>query len=335
MSLADARTIDLHAHAVLEETFGTAGGFGPRLEQEADGTPVFHIGDYTLRGVRYRGGPFMDVDRRVEAMDAAGIDWQLLSPNPLTYFHHIPAGDAAAFCRRHNDALAATVARFPGRLGGAAALPIQDVPAAIAELERAVGDLGLLAAYIGTDLPHGLDDAVMDPFYEAVVALDVPLFLHPAPAGIDGPPGSPALKRYELDILAGFTAQETVAVATLVFGGVLHRHPALDVCISHGGGAVALVWGRLEAATRKRPWVPDWLRQEEAFAAAMRRIWYDVHMHDARAQALLSERVGTERLVYGTNFAGWDAPDRYQPPAVDAPLTDNARRLLRAEGRSR
>lgn len=329
MSLADAAVIDIHAHAVLEETFGAAGPYGPELFEDADGAPVFRIGDYRLRNVRYRGGPFMDVDLRLARMTEAGIDWQLLSPNPLTYFHYIPAPEAIAFCRRHNDALARTVVRAPDRLGGAAALPMQDIPAAIAELRRAVNELGMLAAYIGPDFPHGLDDPEMDAFYAAVVDLNVPLFLHPAPAGIDGPPGSPALKRYELDIMAGFTAQETVAVATLIFGGVLHRHPGLDICISHGGGAVALAWGRLEHAARKRPWAGPHLKGEHAFAEQAGRLWYDIHMHDTRAVDLLAERVGTSRFVYGTNFAGWDAPERFEAPTCDAPLADNARRLLR------
>jgi aminocarboxymuconate-semialdehyde decarboxylase len=329
MSLKTARVIDIHAHAVLEETFGTAGSFGPELYAEADGTPVFRIGDYRLRGVRYAGSPFMDVDVRVAAMDRSGIDWQLLSPNPLTYFSHIPAQDALSFCRRHNDALAATVARHPDRLGAAAALPMQDIPAAIAELRRAVRDLGMVAAYAGTDIASGLDAPEMDAFYEAVIDLNVPLFLHPAPDGIDGPAGSPALRKFELDILVGFTMQETTAVATLVFGGVLHRHPELDVCISHGGGAAALVWGRLAHATHKRGWVPDHLKSDGAFEAQMQRIWYDIHMHDARALDLLVERVGTSRMVYGTNFAGWDAPEVFVAPAIDAPLADNARTLLR------
>lgn len=329
MSLKDAPVVDIHAHAVLEETFGTAGTYGPELFDD-DGVPVFRIGDYRLRGVRYRGSAFMDVEVRIAAMDRSGIGWQLLSPNPLTYFHYIPAPEATAYCRRHNDALAALAARYPDRLGAAVALPMQDIGAAIAELRRAVGELGMMAAYIGTDFPHGLDDQAMDPFYETVTDLDVPLFIHPAPAGIDGPPGSPALQRYELDIMAGFTAQETVAVATLVFGGVLHRHPKLDICISHGGGAAALIWGRLEHATHKRAWVPDHLKAEGAFAEQMRRLWFDIHMHDDRAVQLLAERVGTERFVYGTNFAGWDAPAVFTPPAINASLADNARALLRA-----
>jgi aminocarboxymuconate-semialdehyde decarboxylase len=334
MSIETAKVIDIHAHAVLEETFGTAGAFGPELLAEPDGTPVYRIGDYRLRGVRYRGSPFMDLDVRIAAMDKSGIDWQLLSPNPLTYFHYIPAEEAIRFCRRHNDALAAWAERYPDRLGAAAALPMQDVEAAIAELRRAVRDLGMVAAYIGTGMPQGLEDPEMDRFYEAVVELDIPLFIHPGPEGIDGPPGNAALRRYDLDIICGFTAQETAAVATLLFGGVIHRHPGLDICISHGGGATALIWGRLEKAILKRPWAPDHLKQEGAFARQLGRLWYDVHMHDERAVDLLAERVGTQRLVYGTNFAGWDAPDKFTPPKLDAPLADNARTLLRA-GRER
>lgn len=329
MSLKDAKVIDIHAHAVCEETFGTAGSFGPELYAEDDGTPVFRIGDYRLRGVRYAGSPFMDVDVRIAAMDRSGIDWQLLSPNPLTYFHFIPAAEAASFCRMKNDMLAGLVDRYPDRLGAAAAVPIQDVPAAIAEARRAVRELGHKAVYIGTSMPHGLDDPIMDPFYAAVAELNVPLFIHPAPDGIDGPAGDPALRRYELDIMVGFTMQETLAVSTLLFGGVLHRHPDLDICISHGGGAIALIWGRLEHATHKRAWVPDHLKRDGAFEEQLGRLWYDIHMHDDRATELLVERVGTQRLVYGTNFAGWDAPAQFVPPKVDAPLADNARRLLR------
>lgn len=331
MTLKAARSIDIHAHVVLEEVMGMAGAWGPEILQEADGTPVFRIGDYRLRNVRYRGSAFMDAEVRLAAMDAAGIDFQVLSPNPLTYFHHIPADEAVAFCRAHNDALAAMAARHPDRLGGFAALPVQDVDAAEAELGRAVEELGLLGAAIGTDFPHGLDDPSMDPLYRRLVQLDVPLFIHPGPAGIDGPAGSPALKRHELDILTGFAAQETAAVATVIYGGVTHRHPELDLCFSHGGGAVALLFGRLEHATHRRAWMPEHLRDEGAFGAALGRLWFDVHMHDDRALELLIERVGTDRLVYGTNFAGWDQPRHVDDLRIDVDLAGNARRLLRAD----
>jgi aminocarboxymuconate-semialdehyde decarboxylase len=330
MSLSTARTIDIHAHAVLPEIMGAAGVHGPELYSDPDGTPIFRIGEYRLRGVRYAGSPFMDPDVRLAAMDRAEIDFQLLSPNPLTYFHFIPAADAIAFCRKHNDAMAALVARYPDRLGGTATLPMQDIPAAIAELERAVRELGLLGAYIGTDLTITLDDPALDPFYAKLVELDVPLFLHPGPAGIDGPAAPLQLSCFELDIIAGFAAQETAAVATLIYGGVINRHPRLDVCISHGGGSIALLYGRLKNAVQKRKWVPEHLKPEGAFDAQLSRIWYDAHMHDPASLDLLVARVGGDRLVYGTNFAGWDAPDHKEDAPAGIDFTANARRLLRA-----
>ena len=98
--------IDIHAHVVLESVLGAAGDLGPELD---DGDPstgrpsCFRVGSYNLFGVRYRGSAFMDLNLRIEAMDTAGIDMQVLSPNPLTYFSHVDAEWAERFCRRHND----------------------------------------------------------------------------------------------------------------------------------------------------------------------------------------------------------------------------------------
>ena len=64
----------------------------------------------------------------------------------------------------------------------------------------------------------------------------------------DGPVGDPVLRRFDLDLIVGFAAQETIAVANLIYGGVLERHPKLDVCISHGGGATGFLFGRMALA---------------------------------------------------------------------------------------
>jgi aminocarboxymuconate-semialdehyde decarboxylase len=246
--------------------------------------------------------------------------------------HFIPADDAIRFCRIHNDALARIVGDRSARLAGLAALPLQSPAAAAAELRRAVTELGLVGAGFGTDAPLSLDDPAMDVLYAEAVRLDVPLSIHPGPAGIDGPPGDAALKRFELDIIAGFAAQETLAVATLVYGGVLDRHPGLDICFSHGGGATALLAGRMAKGARKRPWSPPALRAEGAFEARLRRFWFDTHIDHPQVLPLLAAVVGDDHLVYGTNFSGWDAPDAQDgghAPIAPA-LADNARRLLRA-----
>ena len=148
-----SKIIDLHAHVVLEAGFGQAGKFGPELAKDNDGVPFFRIGQYQMKPMEYRGTVFMEIDQRLERMEQMGIDQQMLSPNPLTMFHHIPAETANHFCKIHNDAMAEIVAANPGRFFGAACLPMQSPDLAIKELERATSQLGLIAAYTGTDFP--------------------------------------------------------------------------------------------------------------------------------------------------------------------------------------
>ena len=318
--------IDVHAHTVLPGVMGCAGEYGPELGVGPEGRPRFRVGSYVLDGVDYRGTPFMDPDVRLRLNDHLGIDLQMLSPNPITYFHHIEPEVAAGFCRWHNDELAALVARYPDRFLGAAQLPMQDVAAATAEFRRAVGDLGLVAAYIGTDFGIDFDDERLDPFWATAVELGVPVFIHPAPWGIDGPLRDERIRKYDLDLSVGFMFEETMAMAHLIYGGVLDRHPGLDICMSHGGGACAYMLGRLEHQGRTRPWA---LGNPVDFQGAMRRMWFDNHVHDDDSLVLLERKVGRDRLVVGTNLAGWDAPkEPDQIPFVDA-YDDNARRLLR------
>ena len=151
--------IDVHAHVVLGGVMGCAGHYGPELGVGPEGRPRFRVGDYVLDGVDYAGSPFMDLDVRLALNDHLGIDLQVLSPNPITYFHHIEAEIAAGFCRWHNDELAVVVAAHPDRPRG-----VRPAPDAghrrvrSSELRRAVEGCGLLGAYIGTDFGTDLDD---------------------------------------------------------------------------------------------------------------------------------------------------------------------------------
>ena len=117
-------------------------------------------------------------------------------------------------------------------------------------------------------------------------------------------------------------------MACLIYGGVLDRHPGLDICMSHGGGACAYMLGRLEHQGRTRPWARA---QPVDFQGAMQRMWFDNHVHDDDSLALLEKKVGRDRLVVGTNLAGWDAPSEPdQIPFVEA-YDANARLLLRLD----
>ena len=324
--------IDVHAHIVLEGTMGCAGHYGPELSHDEQGRPRFRVGDYVLHGVRYRDSPFMDVNRRLALMDHLGLAQQMLSPNPITYFHHVEAPVAIDYCRWHNDEMATVVADHPDRFLGAAQLPMQDLDAACAELRRSVHELGLAAAYIGTDFGRTFDDPDLDALWETAVQLDVPVFIHPAPAGIDGPLRDPRIRAFDLDLSLGFLYEETLTVACLLYGGVLDRHPRLDVCLSHGGGASAFMAQRLHHGGQTRPWARE---RPVDVLSGLQRLWFDQHVADDLALELLTARVGADRLVVGTNLAGWDAPTEPQHVHGDPRYTANARRLLRMDRTSK
>ena len=329
MSFANAQTIDVHAHIVLAGSTGMAGKYGPEIGARADGQPWYRIGDYYLHGVNYTESPFMNIDLRLAAMQEAAIDFQVLSPNPLTYFHYIDARSAINFCQKHNDALASLVHNNSDKLAGLAALPMQDIPAACEELQRAVSELKLWGAGIGSDFGLPLNSPVLDPLYERLVKLDVPLYIHPAPVGIDGPKGDPNLRQFDLDLLVGFPTQEAIAVSTLIFGGVLERHPKLRIYLSHGGGAIPILLGRLKQATLKRPWVSDFLKQDGAFESQLSKLWFDTHVMNKEVLEFVKSMMGTDHLLLGTNFAGWDQHGIEQDQNWNQLLADNARHLFR------
>lgn len=326
--------IDLHAHVVLDAALGRAGPLGPWLDDGDEATgrpPSFAVGDYRLVGVRYRGTPFMDLAARLDVMDRLGIELQVLSPNPLTFFSHSDPGWTASFCRDHNDAMAALVALAPDRLAGFAQLPMQDPAAAVAELRRAVTGLGLLAPYVDTDPGRPLDAPELDERGEACVELDVPVFCHPAPDGIGRPRRDARLERFDGDLWLGFAYEETLAVSALVLGGVLDRFPTLDVCVSHGGGTTSWLAERMAHAARTRPWASAALREPGAVEARLRRLWWDAHVGGPHALGALLDTFGPDHVVGGTNLAGWDQSDdpALGDRALGAAMDANARRLLR------
>ena len=268
----------------------------------------------------------MENNLRIEAMDNLGIDLQLLSPNPLTMFHRIEGDIANEFCKIHNDAMVESINEYPDRLLGSATLPMQDVDAACKELERAVKELGLSAVSTGTDYPFGLDDPRLDDFYKTVIELDIPLFLHPASTGGEKGPDDWRMGRYDMSIMLGYAYEETLAVATLIIGGVMDRHPDLDICISHGGGAMPYLIERFSEMSEFRDWAPEGV-QKNGFVNELKRLWFDAHVHGEKSQKMLFDLIGEDRLVYGTNFGGWDTPKELEKFAPD--LTGNAKKLLR------
>jgi predicted TIM-barrel fold metal-dependent hydrolase len=158
----------------LEEHFATPASLdGPdrRLKERAE-----QVGGRFAKLV----ADLLDIgEGRVAAMDAAKVDMQALS---LTApgVEQLEVEEAKAFARSTNAALAEAVRRHPTRLFGLAALPIGDPAAAVAELERAVGEHGFKGIVInGHHRGRYLDDSFFWPVLARAEAMKLPIYLHP------------------------------------------------------------------------------------------------------------------------------------------------------------
>ena len=192
----------------------------------------------------------------------------------------------------------------------------------------------MLGGYVGTEFGTPLDAPAMDALYETCVELDVPLFLHPTQSGIDGPLLDGRLRRWDLDLVLEYSFEEALAAATLIFGGVLRRHPGLDICLSHGGGSLALVLSKLRKLAERRPASPEWLKPAGVFDRQLGRLWFDCHVTGAAEFAFVTGALGTDQLVYGTNFGGWDRGTGPDVADLVPTLNANAARLLRLDARA-
>ncbi len=173
-------------------------------------------------------------DLRIKEMDAAGIDYVILSQTGPGVQVEKDVAVAIARSRENNDFLAAQVARNPTRFGAFATLPMQDPKAAVQELERTVKTLGFKGALVNGHT-HGVyyDAPAYDVFWESLQALDVPLYLHPFDAY--GPihvyTGHPEIK----GATWGWGAETAAHALRLLFGGVFDRFPGVKVILGHMG----------------------------------------------------------------------------------------------------
>jgi predicted TIM-barrel fold metal-dependent hydrolase len=198
-------------------------------------------------------GPLCDLgEARIDAMDAAGIDVQVLSlTSPGT--EQLAAAAAEPLAREANDFLAAAVRRHPRRFAGFAALPTAAPEAAAAELERTVREHGFKGAVINGHVGgRYLDDPFFWPILARAEALQVPIYLHPTP-----PPQPVIAASYSgfsplVDSLLagpgwGWHVETAVHVIRLILGGALDRHPKLQLVVGHLGETLPFMLPRLDA----------------------------------------------------------------------------------------
>ena len=297
------RTIDIHAHLVPTALWRAADAgrdwHGFRHEPgDGVGSVVGHGKRIPFSSPKVR----FTAAERLADMDAQGVDVQVLSIHTPFFGYHLDPAAGRALAREVNDEIAELVRQWPARFAGLATLPVQDVGAAIAELERAVTVLGLKGAELDTVVNgENWDEPRFLPLFRAAEALGAVLFFHPQPqlnfmvdrAGRHGLPNS-----------LGVIVEDAIVVAVLILGGILDACPDLKACIAHGGGPACYAMGRLDRAWHG---TPASRRIPQPPSAYQRRLYYDTVTGSEEALRFLLDRVGVDRIVLGSDwpFVPW------------------------------
>lgn len=289
---------DVHAHCIPSALVDLLRADGHRFGIEVISDEK---GESALIDGRVRLPPFRsilgDMEARIAAMDATGVGTQIISSWVDLTAYALKPETGASYSRRFNQIIAEEAVRHPGRLLGLGTVPLQSPQLAAEELRFAVEDLGLVGVEIATTVDGvDLDQAGLDPFWEAAAALRCLVLVHPCNPlpGVD-------LKRNFLDNMIGRPTESTIAVAHLLFSGVIERYPDLVICMVHGGGFIPYQIGRMQRGFDAVPHQTAGHITVPPEDLAL-RLYYDTVLHSSRALEYLVEWAGAERVVMGSDY---------------------------------
>ncbi len=246
------------------------------------------------------------LEERIAEMDKLGVGMQALTVYGDFNKYDLPPVLAKAAFEACNDEVAAMVDEHPDRFVGLGIIPMQDVEAAVAELERVVGDLGLRGVTIKDHINgHTLDEPQFLPFWEAAEHLGAVVEFHQGSTIV-----FERIPRYFLENTVGNLVERTLTFGALVQGGVMDRFPRLKVCLLHGGGYAAFGIARMDkgweaakldymvkySAEESRQSLP---KPPSSYAGSF---YYDCATFSEPTLRFLIDTVGIDRVVFGTDY---------------------------------
>ena len=244
---------------------------------------------------------------RIDLMDRCGVAFAILSLNGPAVQAETETAKAIDMARRANDLLANEIGKRADRLGGFAALPMQDPEAAIRELERAVVDLGLLGANVngfsetvGSTTHLYYDRPEYRPFWAAIEKLEVPFYLHPRNPFFDDMPffdDHPWLTYASW----AYALETAMHALRLMCSGLFDDHPRLQMVLGHLGERIPFDLWRADNVLQKNPKGMPARQTLRTYMQTNVHVSTSGQFHDPPLH-LAIEEMGAERVLFSIDY---------------------------------
>jgi aminocarboxymuconate-semialdehyde decarboxylase len=290
-------TIDIHTHILPENipNFNAKFGYGGfvQLEHHKPCCARMMIGEKFFREIEDN---CWSATKRIEECTHSTVDVQVLSTIPVMFNYWAKAQDCLEVSQFLNDHIANIVAKYPKKFVGLGTIPLQNISMAIEELKRCK-EIGMRGVQIGSHVNDwNLNDQNLFPFYEACEALDMCIFVHPWEMM-----GQEKMQKYWLPWLVGMPAETSLAICSMIFGGVFEKFKKLRVAFAHGGGSFPFTLGRIEHGFNCRP---DLVAVDNNIAPSkyLGKFWFDSLVHDSHSLDYLINLVGSQKIALGSDY---------------------------------
>jgi aminocarboxymuconate-semialdehyde decarboxylase len=295
--MSDILSIDIHTHILPEHIpdFKSKFGYGGfiHLDHHRTGCARMMMDDRFFREV---GCNCWDPKARMDECDEQGIHVQVLSTVPVMFAYWAQAHHTHTLSKFLNDHIAGIIEKHPKRFVGLGTLPMQAPDLAIEELARCK-KIGLKGVQIGSHINDwNLNAPELFPIFQACEELDMAIFVHPWDMM-----GQDKMSRYWLPWLVGMPAETSLAICSMIFGGVFERLPKLRVAFAHGGGSFPATIGRVQHGFDVRPDLCA-IDNNHPPTDYIGRFWLDSLVHAPEVMDLIVNLVGADRVALGTDY---------------------------------
>lgn len=290
-------TIDIHTHILPEnipnfkEKFGY-GGF-VSLDHHKPCCAKMMMDDKFFREV---DDNCWSDEARIKECDKLGVDVQVLSTVPVMFSYWAKDKDTLVVAEFLNDHIADIVKRNPKRFIGLGTVPMQNPDLAIQELIRCK-ELGLRGIQIGSHINDwNLDRAELFPIFQKCEELEMSIFVHPWDMM-----GKEKMEKYWLPWLVGMPAETSLAICSMIFGGVFERLPNLKVAFAHGGGSFPATIGRIEHGFNVRPdlcAIDNKVNPRDYLG----NFYLDSLVHEPKMLDFIVDMMGDDKICLGTDY---------------------------------